>query len=71
MSDTTKAPALPKEVADKYDLEIITPATYDIPGLGIIDFTIISLAMAAKVAKKTPYLVEKGTQPGIKKAVAA
>lgn len=71
MSDTTKAPALPKEVADKYELKIIIPATYDIPGFGIVDFTSISLATAAKVAKKTPYLVEKEAAASPKKTVAA
>jgi hypothetical protein len=70
MSDTTKPKALPQEVAAKYDLKIITPGTYDIPGFGKIDFTTISMAMAAKVAKKFPYLVEKEATTA-KKAVAA
>jgi hypothetical protein len=69
MSERANSPALPKEVADKYDLKLITPATYDIPGFGIIDFTTISLAMAAKVAKKTPYLVEKKAAPTAGKTV--
>jgi hypothetical protein len=58
MAETNVA-ALPKEVADKYDLKHLTPGTYEVPKIGIVDFTTIDLKTAAKVAKKTSYLVEK------------
>lgn len=60
---------LPKAVADKYELKILSVGTYDLPGLGLIDLSQIDLKTAAKIAKKTPYLVPK-LVPSKSKAIA-
>ncbi|MBS7565097.1 hypothetical protein KHS38_11840 [Mucilaginibacter sp. Bleaf8] len=50
---------LPKAVADKYDLKILSVGTYDLPGIGVVDLSKVDLKTAGKIAKKTPYLVAK------------
>jgi hypothetical protein len=65
------AASLPKEVADKYELKHIPVGRYELVGVGEVDFTSIDLKTAAKVARKTPYLVAKETPAPAKKSPAA
>jgi hypothetical protein len=70
--DNTQDPQLPKAVADKYELKHLRDAgSYALPGIGPVDLSSIDLKMAAKIAKKTPYLVAKERTAEKKSEVSA
>ncbi len=60
--------SLPKAVADKYELKHIPVGRYEVVGIGEVDFATIDLNTAAKVARKSPFLVAKETPAPTKKS---